>query len=100
MRILSSVAGLTAVKACMEEANQLCEAGLYRGLWSYTSAIDRVCVTARVRPCSNTSKEMTYISQFPMPKEYPVFLPNKLVLKYPQNYAQEFGILERILTVR
>ena len=25
---------------------------------------------------------MTYFSDFPMPKEYPVFLPNKLVLKY------------------
>ena len=42
------------------------------GLWSYTSAIDRVCVRlcAMIR-ISNTSKEMTYVSDSPMPK--PVF---------------------------
>ena len=93
----AGASGLTAVKACMEEGLvPICFEKLdcVGGLWSYTSAIDRICVHRCT--ISNTSKEMTYFSDFPMPKEYPVFLPNKLVLKYLQNYAQEFGILERI----
>ena len=66
--------------------------GCVGGLWSYTrtSAIDRVCV--HLCAISNTSKEMTYVSESPIPK--PVFLPSKLVLKYLQNYAEEFGILD------
>jgi dimethylaniline monooxygenase (N-oxide forming) len=93
----AGASGLTAVKACMEEGLvPTCfeKRDCVGGLWSYTNAVDCVCVHRCT--ISNTSKEMSCFSDFPMPKEYPVYLPNKLILKYLQSYAKEFGILERI----
>lgn len=44
----------------------------------------------------NTSKEMMCYSDFPIPKEYPIFMHNSYVLKYFQLYAEKFNLQQHI----
>jgi dimethylaniline monooxygenase (N-oxide forming) len=66
------------------------------GLWRFTdnSKDGQACVMKST--VINTSKEMMCYSDFPIPKEYPIFMHNAYVLKYFQLYAEKFNLRQHI----
>ncbi|KAK3087078.1 hypothetical protein FSP39_001367 [Pinctada imbricata] len=108
----AGASGLTAIKCCLDEGlepvcfertDHIGEDSGYRhiymapcGLWYYTeSAVDgQACVMKST--VINTSKEMMCYSDFPIPKEYPIFMHNSYVLKYFNLYCNNFGLKKYI----
>ncbi|XP_075472879.1 dimethylaniline monooxygenase [N-oxide-forming] 2-like isoform X2 [Ascaphus truei] len=45
---------------------------------------------------SNISKEIMCYSDFPMPEDFPNFLPNRKVFEYCKMYAEQFHLLKHI----
>jgi dimethylaniline monooxygenase (N-oxide forming) len=95
----AGVAGLTALKHCLEEGfDTVCfekdtDVG---GLWNYHDK-NKDGLTSLYNSCSiNTSKEMTCFSDFPIPKEFPNFMDHKHFKKYLKLYADNFGLMNCI----
>ena len=92
----AGASGLTAIKCCRDEGLEpVCfertdEIG---GLWNYHEEI-RADGQGSVYKSTviNTSKEMMSYSDFPIPKEFPIYMHNKHVTKYFHLYADEFGL--------
>ncbi|NXY83279.1 FMO1 monooxygenase, partial [Alcedo cyanopectus] len=95
----AGVSGLAATKCCLEEGleptcfEQSQDIG---GLWRYTEHIEAGRPSLYPSVISNTSKEMSAFSDFPYPEDFPVFLPNALLLEYLRCYAECFGLQEHI----
>ncbi|NXC29751.1 FMO1 monooxygenase, partial [Campylorhamphus procurvoides] len=95
----AGVSGLAATKCCLDEGleptcfEQSQDIG---GLWRYTEHIEAGRPSLYSSVISNTSKEMSSFSDFPYPEEFPVFLPNALLLDYLRRYAEHFGLREHI----
>ncbi|NXD82935.1 FMO1 monooxygenase, partial [Halcyon senegalensis] len=95
----AGVSGLVAIKCCLEEGleptcfEQSQDIG---GLWRYTEHIEAGRPSLYPSVISNTSKEMSAFSDFPYPEDFPVFLPNALLLDYLRRYAERFGLREHI----
>ncbi|NXI49252.1 FMO1 monooxygenase, partial [Chloroceryle aenea] len=95
----AGVSGLAAIKCCLEEGleptcfEQSRDIG---GLWRYTEHIEDKRPSLYPSVISNTSKEMSAFSDFPYPEDFPVFLPNALLLDYLRRYAEHFGLREHI----
>ncbi|XP_053376257.1 flavin-containing monooxygenase 5-like [Mercenaria mercenaria] len=91
--------GLTAIKCCLDEGLQpVCfeRDSDIGGLWNYSDT-SRVGKGSIYKTCViNTSKEMMAFSDFPPPKNFPMFMPHKYVLKYFRMYADKFGLLKHI----
>ncbi|KAK3602203.1 hypothetical protein CHS0354_004721 [Potamilus streckersoni] len=91
----SGASGLTAIKCCLDEGLEpVCferteEIG---GLWNFTESVreEQACVMRST--VINTSKEMMCYSDFPIPKEFPVFMHNTYVQKYFHMYADHFNL--------
>lgn len=91
--------GLVCTKVCVEEGLEpVCfeSSNDIGGLWNFKespqperSSIYRSLVT-------NTSKEMTCFSDFPMPDHYPNYMSSSLLLQYYRLYAQHFDLLKHI----
>lgn len=66
------------------------------GLWYYTedSTDGQACVMKST--IINTSKEMMCYSDYPIPKEFPIYMHNKYVLKYFNLYADKFNVRKYI----
>ena len=64
------------------------------GLWRFTASDTHssVCKSTVI----NTSKEMMSFSDFPAPREFPVYMPNTKVMEYFQMYAKRFDLLKHI----
>lgn len=64
------------------------------GLWKYTDndSHSSVCKSTVI----NTSKEMMSYSDFPAPKEFPVYMHNTKVMEYLDMYAKQFDMLKHI----
>ncbi|XP_062616301.1 flavin-containing monooxygenase 5-like [Saccostrea cucullata] len=95
----SGASGLTAIKCCLDEGlHPVCfeRTDHIGGLWYYTDdARDgQACVMKST--IINTSKEMMTYSDFPIPKEYPIYMHNKYVLKYFNMYADKFDLKKYI----
>ncbi|XP_061181036.1 flavin-containing monooxygenase 5-like [Saccostrea echinata] len=95
----SGASGLTAIKCCVDEGlHPVCfeRTDHIGGLWYYTEeATDgQACVMKST--IINTSKEMMTYSDFPIPKEYPIYMHNKYVLKYFNLYADNFDLRKYI----
>ncbi|NXU87051.1 FMO1 monooxygenase, partial [Xiphorhynchus elegans] len=95
----AGVSGLAATKCCLDEGleptcfEQSQDIG---GLWRYTEHIEAGRPSLYPSVISNTSKEMSSFSDFPYPEDFPVFLPNALLLDYLQRYAEHFSLREHI----
>ena len=72
---------------CYEATDDL--GGLWRFTQSESSSVYRSTVI-------NTSKEMMAFSDFPIPDDYPPFLPHHLIIQYFKKYAEHFGLLKYI----
>ncbi|XP_075943401.1 dimethylaniline monooxygenase [N-oxide-forming] 2-like [Anarhichas minor] len=91
--------GLTCIKTCVDEGLEpVCfeSSDDIGGLWKFKelpeperSSIYRSLVT-------NTSKEMTCFSDFPMPADYPNYMHNSQLLQYFRLYADHFDLLRYI----
>lgn len=97
----AGASGLVAIKGCLEvglEPTAFEKDPWLGGAWRYTDLDEekdrRSCVWYST--VTNTSKHMSCYSDFPMPKEWPNYLPQQLYLEYFQMYAKEFGLEERI----
>ncbi|XP_070381677.1 uncharacterized protein [Dermacentor albipictus] len=95
-------AGITAVKACLEEnLDVVCfeAASNSGGLWWYRDEEHEDVFDAgtvmRFTVC-NTSKEMCVYSDFPPNKDWPIFLGHKRMLQYIRDYADHFRVTPRI----
>lgn len=94
-------AGLAAIKSCLEvglEPTAFETDPWLGGAWKYTDLAEekhrRSCVAYST--VTNTSKHVSCYSDFPMPKEWPNYLPQQNYLEYFQMYAREFELEERI----
>ena len=84
--VLCIISGFDVV--CFEQEDDI------GGLWRFTTSDTHssVCKSTVI----NTSKEMMSYSDFPAPKEFPVFMPNTKVMEYFQMYAKRFDLLKHI----
>ena len=64
------------------------------GLWRFTTndSHSSVCKSTVI----NTSKEMMSYSDFPAPKDFPVYMPNVKVMEYLHLYVKHFNISKYI----
>ncbi|XP_021354602.1 dimethylaniline monooxygenase [N-oxide-forming] 5-like isoform X2 [Mizuhopecten yessoensis] len=95
----AGASGLPAIKACVEEGMlPTCfeKSGALGGLWNYTREVreDQSCVMKST--VINTSKEMLSYSDFPVPKDYAMYMHHAYVLKYLNLYAKEFDLAKYI----
>ncbi|XP_055998310.1 flavin-containing monooxygenase 5-like isoform X2 [Ostrea edulis] len=95
----AGASGLTAIKCCVDEGLQpVCfeRTDHIGGLWYYTedSTDGQACVMKST--IINTSKEMMCYSDYPIPKEFPIYMHNKYVLKYFNLYADKFNVRKYI----
>lgn len=95
--------GLTSIKCCLEEGLvPVCfeMSDDIGGLWNFTEHTpgqeDRLNASV-YKSCSiNTSKEMMAFSDFPIPVNFPPFMPHHKVLEYFRMYASHFNLLKLI----
>ena len=73
---------------CFEQEDEI------RGLWRFTTSDTHssVCKSTVI----NTSKEMMSFSDFPPPREFPVYMPNIKVMEYFWMYAKKFDLIKHI----
>lgn len=95
----AGASGLPAIKSCIEEGLEpICyeKADQLGGLWNYTDEVneDQPCVMKST--VINTSKEMLSYSDFPVPKDYAMFMQHTYVLKYLHLYAEKFDLAKYI----
>ncbi|ELT98324.1 hypothetical protein CAPTEDRAFT_167098 [Capitella teleta] len=95
----AGASGLASIKSCLEEGlNPVCfeREDDIGGLWNYTEdprpgkgSVYKSCII-------NTSKEMMAFSDFPVPTDFPPFMPHGFVLEYFRLYARHFDLLKHI----
>ncbi|XP_041349231.1 flavin-containing monooxygenase 5-like [Gigantopelta aegis] len=91
--------GLTAIKACLEEnLFPVCfeMSNKIGGLWNYSDDVEDERASIYKNLVINTSKEMMAFSDFPIPEDFPPFMPHDLVLKYLFLYVESFGLKKYI----
>ena len=91
--------GLSAMKSCLEEGHTV--VGFEReeevgGLWNYSEEVKPGKGSVYKSCVINTCKEMSAFSDFPMPKEFPPFVPHHQMLEYFKSYAENFKLNQYI----
>lgn len=92
-------AGLLCIKICLEEGLEpVCfeSSNDIGGLWNFRESPQPERTSIYRSLVTNTSKEMTCFSDFPMPDHYPNYVHNTLLLQYYRQYAQHFDLLKHI----
>ncbi|XP_071155436.1 flavin-containing monooxygenase 5-like [Mytilus edulis] len=95
----AGASGLPAIKCCLDEGLipvcfELSEN--IGGLWNYTPEARDGRGTVMKSTVINVSKELMAFSDFPIPKEFPMFMHNTLVQKYLEMYAEQFNLLRHV----
>ncbi|XP_013779337.1 dimethylaniline monooxygenase [N-oxide-forming] 2-like [Limulus polyphemus] len=91
--------GLASIKACLEEDLQpVCfeKTNQLGGLWCYREDDVEGVGSVMKSTITNTSKEMSAFSDFPPPKDFPVYMHNSCLLKYFEMYAENFDLVRHI----
>ena len=91
----AGASGIAAVKACLDEGlSPICyeQSSTIGGLWFYRDDVPpgQGCVAKTTT--ANASKELTAFSDFPMPKEFPNYPHNRLMLRYLELYVDHFDL--------
>ncbi|XP_048351758.1 dimethylaniline monooxygenase [N-oxide-forming] 2-like isoform X2 [Sphaerodactylus townsendi] len=95
----AGVSGLTSIKACLDEGfeptcfERSCDIG---GLWRFTETVEKGRASIYKSVVTNTSKEMSCFSDFPMPDHFPNYMHNSKFLEYLRLYAKCFDLLKYI----
>ncbi|XP_048214143.1 flavin-containing monooxygenase 5-like [Perognathus longimembris pacificus] len=95
----AGVSGLGAIKSCLEEGLEpVCfeKNNDIGGLWNYEETPKNRIPGIYKSLTSNTSKEMTAFSDFPMPDHYPNYLHHSKMMEYIRMYASHFGLINYI----
>ncbi|XP_053325301.1 dimethylaniline monooxygenase [N-oxide-forming] 2-like [Spea bombifrons] len=94
----AGVSGLTAIKSCLEEGLQpTCfERNDIGGLWNFREDSEDGRPSIYKSLVSNVSKETMSFSDFPIPEDFPNFLPHVKYLEYCKLYAEHFQLLKYI----
>ncbi|OWF54636.1 dimethylaniline monooxygenase [N-oxide-forming] 5-like [Mizuhopecten yessoensis] len=95
----AGASGITAIKCSLDEGLEpTCfeRTDDIGGLWNYTESAryGQACVMKST--VINTSKEMMCYSDFPIPKDYPMFLHNTHVKRYFDTYVDNFNLKKYI----
>ena len=96
----AGASGLTAIKCCLDEGlDVVCfeRTDYISGLWHYTEQVENGQACVMKSTVINTTKEMMCYSDFPIPKEFAIFMHNKSVDEYFHLYADAFGLRKKIL---
>ncbi|KAM4641188.1 dimethylaniline monooxygenase [N-oxide-forming] 2-like [Discoglossus pictus] len=95
----AGASGLVAIKSCLEEGLEpTCfeRSKDIGGLWRYTEVIEDGRASIYKSVVTNSSKEMMSFSDFPMPDNFPNFLPNAKYFEYCKLYADHFNLRKYI----
>ncbi|XP_018414574.1 PREDICTED: dimethylaniline monooxygenase [N-oxide-forming] 2-like [Nanorana parkeri] len=95
----AGVSGLTAIKACIEEGLEpTCfeKSQDIGGLWRFTDEVEDNRASIYSSLVTNVSKETMCFSDFPMPEDFPNFLPNRKYFEYIKLYAENFNLTKYI----
>jgi len=91
----AGASGLPAIKCCLDEGLQpVCfeRTEDIGGLWNWKETPTDGRSTVMKSTIINTSKEMSFYSDFLVPDDYPNFMHNKKVLSYFRLYAENFDL--------
>ncbi|XP_075038582.1 dimethylaniline monooxygenase [N-oxide-forming] 2-like [Mixophyes fleayi] len=95
----AGISGLGAIKACLEEGLvPTCfeRSEDYGGLWKFADRVEDGRASIYWSLVTNVSKEIMCLSDFPMPDDFPNFLPNSKYYEYIKLYAENFKLLKYI----
>ncbi|KAM3915678.1 dimethylaniline monooxygenase [N-oxide-forming] 2-like [Leptodactylus fuscus] len=95
----AGISGLGAIKACLEEGLEpTCfeRSNDIGGLWRFTDEVEDGRASIYRSLVTNVSKEIMCLSDFPMPDDFPNFLPNQKFFEYIRLYAEHFKLVKYI----
>nr|UYQ90858.1 flavin-containing monooxygenase 2 [Felis catus] len=95
----AGVSGLVSLKCCVDEGLEpTCfeRTEDIGGLWRFKENVEDGRASIYQSVISNTSKEMSCFSDFPMPEDFPNFLHNSKLLEYFRIFARKFDLLKYI----
>ncbi|CAG8812979.1 6504_t:CDS:10, partial [Cetraspora pellucida] len=98
----AGISGLTAIKQCLvDDLIPICfeQNSFIGGIWRYEDVYEKnndPYSSVYKGVLTNTSKEMTTFSDFPIPIDWPTYLNHSLVEKYIDIYAEHFNLLPHI----
>ena len=91
--------GLCSIKSCIDAGlNPVCfeKQPTFGGVWNYSDGPRPNLGSVHKSTVTNTSKLITGFSDFPMPKEFPNYLPQSLMQEYFKMYAKEFDLAKYV----
>ncbi|KAF3823428.1 hypothetical protein GH733_010864 [Mirounga leonina] len=95
----AGVSGLVSLKCCVDEGLEpTCfeRTEDIGGLWRFKENVEDGRANIYQSVITNTSKEMSCFSDFPMPEDFPNFLHNSKLLEYFRIFARKFDLLKYI----
>ncbi|XP_006872704.1 PREDICTED: dimethylaniline monooxygenase [N-oxide-forming] 2 [Chrysochloris asiatica] len=95
----AGVSGLISLKCCIDEGLEpTCfeRTEDIGGLWRFKENVEEGRASIYQSVITNTSKEMSCFSDFPMPENFPNFLHNSKLLEYFRIVAKKFDLLKYI----
>ncbi|CAG8741128.1 5633_t:CDS:2, partial [Racocetra persica] len=98
----AGISGLTAIKQCLDnDLIPICfeQYSFIGGIWKYEDAYEKnkdPYSSVYKGILTNTSKELTTFSDFPIPADWPTYLNHSQVEKYIDMYAENFNLLPHI----
>ncbi|XP_069334433.1 flavin-containing monooxygenase 2 [Eulemur rufifrons] len=95
----AGVSGLISLKCCVDEGLEpTCfeRTEDIGGLWRFKENVEDGRASIYQSVITNTSKEMSCFSDFPMPEDFPNFLHNSKLLEYFRIFAKNFDLLKYI----
>ena len=93
------VSGLPSIKSCLDAGlNPICfeKQSTLGGVWNYSDGPRPNLGSVHKSTVTNTSKLITGYSDFPMPKEFPNYLPHRFMTEYLKMYAKEFNLTKYV----
>ncbi|CAJ0940018.1 unnamed protein product [Ranitomeya imitator] len=95
----AGISGLGAIKACVEEGLEpTCfeRSNDIGGLWRFTDEAEDGRASIYKSLVTNVSKEIMSHSDFPMPEDFPNYLPHHKYFEYIKLYAKHFALVKYI----
>ncbi|XP_015278055.1 PREDICTED: dimethylaniline monooxygenase [N-oxide-forming] 5-like [Gekko japonicus] len=91
--------GLCSVKCCLDEGLEpVCfeSSDDIGGLWRFKENPEEDRASIYKSVIINTSKEMMCFSDYPIPDDYPNYMPNSKIMEYFRQYAKHFDLLKYV----
>ena len=93
------VSGLTSIKSCIDSGlKPTCfeQQPSFGGVWNYTGDPRPNLASVHYSTVTNRSKLTMGFSDFPVPEDFPNYLPHRLMQEYLKMYAQHFDLLQYV----